>query len=184
MFTSLNKTSLRILSVRWLMIPALLAFVVGLLAIGPGCSSSVKPDGDRFFCFDGSVVDKSTLASIDSAKIETWLSGQEYRTRFADSLGAFSFCFLTGGKTLKNLRVAVSKSGYVPFDTLMLEVQDRIKGWDIRLQKIQKSEVRDSQYEKELSEGRSGPTLVRPIASSESRVALPENNSQQLAGVE
>jgi hypothetical protein len=183
MFTSLNKTSLRIFSIRWLMIPALLAFVVGLLAIGPGCSS-VKPDADRFFHFDGSVVDKSTLAPIDSAKIQTWRSGKWEWIMYADSLGAFSFDFLTGGQTLKNLRVAVSKSGYVPFDTLMLEVQEGIRGWDIRLQKIQKSEMRDSQYESQISESRFDPALVASIASSESRVALPEDNGRQLAGVE
>jgi len=185
MFTSLSRISLRKFPSRCWIVSALCALVVGLLTLNSGCST-VGPRKGGYFHFSGTVVDKSSLAPIDSARIRTWQSGEQEDVRHADTAGAFSFSFLTDSPTMKNLRVEVSKDGYVPFDTLMLEVHEGIEGWQIRLQKVQVSEVevRDKEDESAVSEHRSDPAVARCISSSKSRVALREDGRRQLARVE
>jgi hypothetical protein len=135
-FTPQNKTSHRISCIRSLVPAVALVSAVGLLPIA-SCSHRESLDADQVFYFDGSVVDESSLAPLDSAKIQTWRSGEFEEVRYADTLGMFSFVLYTGGQVIPNLSVTVSKTGYVPFDTLIPEINNHFSVWDTRLKASQ-----------------------------------------------
>ena len=118
--------------IRWTVV-----FAATMVAVVLLCSCSKKPvDGDRSFTIEATVVDHETSSPVDSARVESFQSGTTFDPAFTDTLGSFALHFLTGGESLKEVRVLISKQGYAPFDTLISRLDNNLKDWIIGLQRI------------------------------------------------
>ncbi|GEM_PF-6679222 len=92
--------------------------------------ASCESDSDTFWGIDGIVRDKSTLVPIDSALISVTSPATGSYTRYTDMQGKFQFMTTE----TDDLRIVVSKQGYVPFDTTFLRIRDNKENWIIGLE--------------------------------------------------
>ena len=118
--------------IRWTVVLAAAMVAAVLLC----CCSKKSVDGDRSFAIEATVIDHGTSSPVDSAKVESFQSGTTFDPIFTDTLGSFALHFLTGGESLKDVRVLISKQGYAPFDTLISRLDNNLKDWIIGLQKL------------------------------------------------
>jgi hypothetical protein len=112
------------------------------MAIVASCSKKPVED-ERTFLIEGMVFDLANSKPVDSARVDCYEDGASFDAIFTDTAGTFALTFLSGGSALKNLRVLVSKQGYVTFDTLIVRLDGNLTGWIVGLQKVSNIEQWD-----------------------------------------
>jgi hypothetical protein len=93
--------------------------------------ASCESDSDTFYGIDGVVRDKSTLVPIDSAEISVTSPAIGNSTKYTDMQGKFRFMT----PETDDLRIVVSKQGYVAFDTTFLRIRANKENWTIGLER-------------------------------------------------
>jgi len=110
------------------------AILIALVSMHLSCSEK-SVQGDRYFQISGTVIDFAGSQKIDSAIVYSYHDSTVPDSVLTDSSGTFRFQFLTGGSSLKNVRILASKAGFVTFDTLITVLKESKVGWVIGLDK-------------------------------------------------
>jgi hypothetical protein len=103
-------------------------FVVAVLAMLH--VASCKSDSDTFYGLEGTVLDETSLLPIDSARIVLNSSAVGHDTNYTNTAGRFRFMTPESD----DLRIVVSKQGYVTFDTTFLRIRADKENWIIGLE--------------------------------------------------